>query len=163
MFIKRLHHNYKSKRSALNYLSIILYLRKNNIMAFSANGNSLEADGILIEVYDIQQVSPTFKKREFAVEFKDDQYPNFATFQLVQDKCSLIDGYEKGEKIKVSFNIKGNKYEKNGVTRYITNLTAWRIAKAGAAGPNDKAPSVEEPSINNTTFTDDAFDSGLPF
>ena len=40
--------------------------------------------------------------------------------------------------VKVSFNIKGNSYvdKKDGLTKYITNLDAWRVEAAGAAANN---------------------------
>jgi single-strand DNA-binding protein len=130
-------------------------------MSFTVNGTSLEAEGILVELYETQQVTATFKKREFAIEFRDGQYPNFATFQLIQDKCDIIDGYQKGEAVKVSFNIRGNKYEKNGVVRYITSLTAWRLSKSTAgAGPNAAAPA---PIAMDPPTSDAGFDQGAPF
>jgi single-strand DNA-binding protein len=137
-------------------------------MSFTVNGTSLEAEGILVEIYEAQQVTATFKKREFAIEFKDGQYPNFATFQLVQDKCDVINGFEKGENVKVSFNIRGSKYEKNGVTRYITNLNCWRLNKSTGAGPSS-APGpivMEEPKADlgfDQSFGGEMEGGDLPF
>ena len=52
---------------------------------------------------------------------------NYAKFQCVQDKTTIIDRVNIGDEIKVYFNIKGSKWEKDGKVNYITNLDAWRI------------------------------------
>jgi hypothetical protein len=38
-----------------------------------------------------------------------------------------VDRFNIGDTVKVHFNIKGTKWEKNGNVNYITNLDAWRI------------------------------------
>lgn len=52
---------------------------------------------------------------------------NYAKFQCVQDKTAMPDRFSIGETVKVYFNIKGTKWEKNGQVNYITNLDAWRM------------------------------------
>src|ERR1700677_2919462 len=100
---------------------------------------SLEVTGKLLAKYDAQQVSEKFKKREFVLELAEEIngniYTNFAKLQLVQTKTDIIDRFKEGDMVKVSFNIKGNSYvdKKDGMTKYITNLDAWRVEAAGAA------------------------------
>ncbi len=97
---------------------------------------NLEVTGKLIVKSPAQQVSDKFKKREFVIELTEEingnSYTNFAKMQLVQNKCDIIDRFNEGDMIKVNFNIKGNKWEKDGKVNYITNLDAWRIEAAGA-------------------------------
>ena len=92
---------------------------------------SYDLTGKLIAKYDIVQRSETFKTREFVVEKTDDingrMISNFVKFQCVQDKTNIIDKVNVGDEIKVHFNIKGSKWEKDGKTNYITNLDAWRV------------------------------------
>ncbi len=99
---------------------------------------SLEITGKLLVKYDTQVVSDRFKKREFVLEMIDEtpngNYTNYARMQLVQNKTELLDRFNEGDTVKVSFNIKGSKYEKNGTTSYFTNLDAWRIEPADASG-----------------------------
>lgn len=102
---------------------------------------TLEVTGKLLVKYDTQQVSDKFKKREFVVELAEEIngniYTNYAKMQLVQNKCDIIDRFKEGEIVKVSFNIKGNSYvdRKDGMTKYITNLDAWRVESASAGQP----------------------------
>ena len=92
---------------------------------------SYELTGKLVVKYDEMQKSATFKTREFVVEKTDDiggrTVTNFAKFQCVQDKTSIVDRVNIGDEIKVYFNIKGTKWEKDGKLSYFTNLDAWRI------------------------------------
>ncbi len=102
---------------------------------------SLEVTGKLLVKYDTQQVNDKFKKREFVVELAEEingnVYTNFAKLQLVQTKCEIIDRFNVGDLVKVSFNIKGNSYvdKRDGATKYITNLDAWRVEAGNAAAP----------------------------
>lgn len=101
---------------------------------------SLEVNGKLAVKYDTQQVNERFKKREFVLEMTEEingnVYTNYAKMQLVQNKCEILDRFNEGDQVKVSFNIKGNKWEKDGKVSYITNLDAWRVEAAAAASPN---------------------------
>lgn len=104
---------------------------------------SLEVTGKLLVKYDAQQVNDRFKKREFVLELAEEingnVYTNFAKMQLVQQKCDILDRFNEGDNVKVSFNIKGNRWERDGKVNFITNLDAWRIEPA-AAGSNMAAP-----------------------
>jgi len=112
---------------------------------------SLEVTGKLLAKYETQQVSEKFKKREFVLELAEEIngniYTNFAKMQLVQNKCDIIDRFKEGDLVKVSFNIKGNRWERDGKVNYITNLDAWRVESATAAPGNNNQGAA--PSYNN--------------
>lgn len=101
---------------------------------------NLEITGKLVEKYDTQNVSDRFKKREFVLELVEEvngnPYTNYAKMQLVQNKCDILDRFNVGDNLRVNFNIKGNRYEKEGRTSYFSNLDAWRLEKADAATMN---------------------------
>jgi hypothetical protein len=46
---------------------------------------SYEVTGRLIEIFDEQQISEKFRKREFVIEVQDGQYPEQIKFQLVME------------------------------------------------------------------------------
>ena len=111
---------------------------------------SLEVTGKLLVKYDAQQVNDRFKKREFVLELAEEingnVYTNFAKMQLVQQKCDILDRFNEGDNVKVSFNIKGNRWERDGKVNFITNLDAWRIEAAGAG--SSMASSQQAPSYS---------------
>jgi len=131
---------------------------------------SYELTGKLVAKYDTVQRSATFKTREFAVEKTDDiggrTVTNYAKFQAVQDKTSIIDKVNIGDEIKVHFNIKGSKWEKDGKINYITNLDAWRIEQVFQPGTGvDKSGTdteYMEPLDTFSASSPDAIDD-LPF
>ncbi|MFW5753964.1 MAG: DUF3127 domain-containing protein [Marinilabiliaceae bacterium] len=105
---------------------------------------SFELQGKLIVKEDTVQVSDKFKKREFVIEVPNDrrpEWPDLIKFQATQDKVDILEPYNIGDELKVHFNIRGKKWEKNGRVNYFTNLDAWRVDKvgsgddAGAGGP----------------------------
>jgi hypothetical protein len=95
-------------------------------------------------------VNERFKKREFVLELAEEingnVYTNFAKMQLVQQKCDILDRFNEGDNVKVSFNIKGNRWERDGKVNFITNLDAWRIEAANAG--SSMAPSQQAPSYS---------------
>ena len=114
---------------------------------------SLEVTGKLLVKYETQQVSEKFKKREFVIELAEEIngniYTNFAKMQLVQNKCDIIDRFREGDMVKVSFNIKGNRWERDGKVNYITNLDAWRVESATANTGNNGGGQQAAPAYNN--------------
>lgn len=81
---------------------------------------------------ETQQVTATFRKREFVVEFAENpMYPQFILFQLVQDRVELLQGYQVGDMIDVSFNLRGRSWTSpSGEVKYFNSLEAWRINPA---------------------------------
>ena len=111
---------------------------------------SFEITGKLAVKYDTQQVKESFKKREFVMEIAEEingnVYTNYAKMQLVQNKCELLDRYNEGDAIKVNFNIKGNRWERDGKVNYITNLDAWRIEPANVANNGGSSNYQQAPA-----------------
>lgn len=95
----------------------------------------------LLEIFDVTQISATFKKREFVVEYAENpQYPEYLKFELIQDKCGLLDSFSPGQEVDVHFNLKGRKWtDPQGNVKYFNTLQAWRIQDAqqqsAQAGP----------------------------
>ena len=98
----------------------------------------------------------TFSSREFVVEksvdFNGKTITNYIKFQCVQDKTKIID-----------FNLKGNKWVKDGRTSYFTNLDAWRIEPvlAGQATQSQNEEYLEP--LDTFTSTSDSNIDDLPF
>ena len=105
---------------------------------------AFEITGKVIEVSPVNQVSDKFRKREFVIEKKESGgsgvFIDYIKFQLVQDKCDLINESFLNEEIKVSFNLKGNRWERDGKVSYFTNLDAWKIERASFSAPEQNAP-----------------------
>jgi hypothetical protein len=137
---------------------------------------SFEISGRITEIYQTQQVTDKFKKREFILEVKETnntgfEFIEYIKFQTVQDKCSLLDGLNLNDQVKVSFNLRGRKWEKDGQTSYFTNLDAWKIENDQSTSITPNTPGNQEtpnksdnsaPLSENPPADDSGFDD-LPF
>jgi len=107
---------------------------------------SYELSGKLVARYDIVQRTETFKTREFVVEKTEDiggrTITNYVKFQCVQDKTAMPDRFNIGDEVKVSFNIKGTKWSKDGKENYITNLDCWRMESIKLGQDNGSQPDT---------------------
>ena len=138
---------------------------------------SFEITGKLKVKNEIQQVSEKFTKREFVIVADEEtQYPQMISFQLTQTKCELLDNYNIGDSIKVSFNLRGREWTgKDGITKYFNSLEAWKLEKVSSStnssttennenttntfhSLNTPTPAQQNEVINNEQPTDD-----LPF
>jgi len=121
---------------------------------------NFEINGKIILKEDTQQISDRFKKREFVIEVENERnsdWNDFIKFQLTQDRCDLLETVSVDENIKVSFNIKGRKWEKDGKVNYFSNLEAWRIEKMQAAA------AAEMPEFNAADMPPAPEEDDLPF
>ena len=93
----------------------------------------LMIDGDIIAIFDKQQVTDTFVKREFVVETAE-EYPQTIKLEFTQAKCDELDKVKVGDSVSVSFNVRGRKWtNKEGKDIYFTTLQAWRIQVLGSA------------------------------
>ena len=138
---------------------------------------SFEITGRIAEIFETQQISEKFQKREFILETKEtsgsgSEFVEHIKFQALQDKCSLLDSLQTDDVVKVSFNLKGRKWEKEGRVSYFTNLDAWRIEKEQSTNESPIAPASEIPNsdspdsttgLNTEPPSDDSGFDDLPF
>lgn len=94
---------------------------------------AFETAGRIIDISPVNQVSDKFRKREFVIEKKETGgaavFVDYIKFQLIQDKCELINESFLNETVKIWFNLRGNKWERDGKVNYFTNLDVWKIEK----------------------------------
>ena len=107
--------------------------------------------------------SGSFLKRELVVT-TDEQYPQHIMVEFVQDKCDLLNGYQMGEAVKVSINLRGREWvDPQGVTKYFNSIQGWRVERQQAAAPTQAPPmpaaAAFEPATN---FKEEEHDD-LPF
>ncbi len=88
---------------------------------------AFEVEGKLHRVFPTEQKSANFAAREFVLEIPDGNYPQLIKFQAVQDRCGILDNFNEGDQVRVSFDLRGREW--NG--KYMTNLNAWRMEVGG--------------------------------
>ena len=108
----------------------------------------MEAKGKIHALFDTQQVTERFRKREFVVELAENpRYPQFVMFQLTGDRCENLDGFEVGNEVRVEFSLRGREWQSpQGDVRYFNSLDVWELQRigGGAQPPHDDIPPPDE-------------------
>lgn len=123
---------------------------------------NFELTGQLHVKEDVVEISASFKKREFVVEVineRNTDWNDYIKFQLTQDRCNILDNFQVGQKVKVSFNVRGRKWEKDGRVNYFSNLEAWRVEGVEEA----MAPDAPLPNYSEAEIPPVSPDEDLPF
>ena len=125
----------------------------------------MELTGTIEKIGDIQEISANFRKRELVLR-TEEQYPQPIMIEFVQDKTSLPDQYNVGDKVTVGINIRGREWTSpKGEVKYFVSIQGWRIqAEQPAAAPS--APQSAPPTFDapeTPDFSLDPQDDDLPF
>ena len=83
-------------------------------------------EGTVKVIEATQTFSSGFSKRELVIT-TEDKYPQDVKFECTKEKIEQVDRLKEGDRVKVSFNIRGNEYK----GRYYVNLQAWKVESAG--------------------------------
>ncbi len=117
----------------------------------------MEVIGNLKSKFETQKVSDRFQKREFILTTEaNTPYPQHVSFQVTQDKCSMLDQFGDGDEIRVQFNLRGREWNGPQGIRYFNTLEAWRIERTGSA-------SAPAPAASQSTQSSSSADSGPVF
>lgn len=95
-----------------------------------------ELNGSVKEIFEEQTFGSGFNKREFVVT-TEDKFPQEIKFECVKDKVELVNKLKKGDKVKVSFDLRGREWQ----GKYFVNLNAWKIDY----GTGENAAASDEP------------------
>ncbi len=102
-----------------------------------------ELIGTIKKIGDLQTFPSGFEKRELVVCDDDPRFPQEIPFGFTRERTKLLDQFAEGEKVKISFDIRGREY--NG--RHFVDLNAWRIEKDAAAdSPAAGMPAAPAPA-----------------
>jgi len=97
----------------------------------------MEIQGIIYEIFNKQQITDSFAKREFVIKYAENpDYPEHIKMEFIQDKCDLLDSYDIGQEVVVQLNVKGRKWtDPQGVDKYFNTLQAWKISSVANSIP----------------------------
>ena len=87
-----------------------------------------------------------FLKRELVLdasrydEYTGEKRENYVVITFQQKRCEELDGIGVGDLIEVSFVLNGRSYQKDGQTKYITDIIGYKVEKKKGAAP------IQEPT-----------------
>lgn len=104
----------------------------------------MEVKGLIHHIGETQAISDKFKKRDIVLTLDPNgKYPQYVSFQVTQDKCSVLDEYKLGDEVNVHFNLRGREYNDVKGIRYFNTLEIWKLDKSGSSqGAGNANPSV---------------------
>ncbi|MGE0568818.1 MAG: DUF3127 domain-containing protein [Bacteroidia bacterium] len=132
----------------------------------------MEITGVLKVKYDTQKISDRFSKREFVLTTDGNTpYPQHVSFQVTQDKCSMLDQYNIGDELKIQFNLRGREWNGPQGVKYFNTLEAWRIEKFNSGSAQQNTQNTCNSGLNTNVsesgpvFTSSNIDDSddLPF
>lgn len=91
----------------------------------------MEIKGTIKKISDTVQISERFRKREFVVLYATNpEYPQPLQFEMVQDRCELLDSFEEGQQVEISFELRGREWTNpQGQVKYFNSLQAWKVVQ----------------------------------
>ena len=64
-------------------------------------------------------------------------YPQPLQFEMVQDRCELLDSFQEGQEVEVHFELRGREWTSpQGQVKYFNSLQAWKLVGEQDAAKN---------------------------
>jgi hypothetical protein len=98
-----------------------------------------ELSGTVKEIFEEKTFGSGFNVREFVVTTDADKYPQDICLQCVKEKVEALNKLKSGDKVKVSFDLRGREYQ----GRYFVNLNAWKVEATASGGNSDEPPPFD--------------------
>lgn len=118
--------------------------------------SDLVLTGNIIKIFEEEQVTNSFKKREFVLETQE-EYTQIYKIEFTQDKTTKLNAFKVGDNVTVNINVRGRRHVKGEKTYYFTTLNAWKIDLNDIQAPISNNNSGADDPNENTNFDD------LPF
>jgi hypothetical protein len=131
----------------------------------------MKLTGKIFRIMDTQNVSATYKKREFVLEVAENPaFPQMIKLELSQDRCSVLDKFKLGQIVECDINLRGRIWiNPQGVETFFNTIEAWKIAPVGTEIQPTTTNVKEElykpqppENVNPQEFTNPVSDD-LPF
>ena len=113
----------------------------------------MEIKGKIKNISETVQISERFRKREFVVEYASNpDYPQPLQFEMVQDRCELLDSFEVGQEVEIFFDLRGREWTNpQGQVKYFNTLQAWKLVSEQSSvttSPTTPAQTTSAPAPN---------------
>lgn len=88
----------------------------------------MEIQGRIKEIFSLETVGNNgFQKRDLVIT-TEEQYPNDIVIQFTQGRCALLNNLQKGQLVKVHYNLRGREWvSPQGEVKYFNTVEGWKI------------------------------------
>ena len=129
----------------------------------------MEIKGKIKNISETVQISERFRKREFVVEYTSNpDYPQPLQFEMVQDRCELLDSFEVGQEVEIFFDLRGREWTNpQGQVKYFNTLQAWKLVSEQSSVTTSPTTSAQKTSApvpdEKPGWLENESSDGLPF
>ena len=129
----------------------------------------MEIKGTIKKISETVQISERFRKREFVVEYASNpDYPQPLQFEMVQDRCELLDSFQEGQQVEISFDLRGREWTNpQGQVKYFNSLQAWKLVAENHSVESPPPKSIQQNSETSTQekpgWLENEISDDLPF
>ncbi|MEY4546878.1 MAG: hypothetical protein RL685_3073 [Pseudomonadota bacterium] len=112
---------------------------------------ALQVSGKLHKLFEMQQVTERFAKREFVLAL-DGKYPQFILFQLTGKRTGDLDAFREGDEVNVEFALRGREWKsRQGEVKFFNSLDVLKLEAVGGARDDDRdyVPSGPPPGFGD--------------
>ena len=129
----------------------------------------MEIKGRIKKISETVQISERFRKREFVVEYASNpDYPQTLQFEMVQDRCELLDSFQEGQQVEISFDLRGREWTNpQGQVKYFNSLQAWKLVAENHSVESPPPKPLQDSSETSTQekpgWLENEISDDLPF
>ena len=129
----------------------------------------MEIKGKIKKISETVQISERFRKREFVVEYSSNpDYPQPLQFEMVQDRCELLDSFQEGQQVEISFDLRGREWTNpQGQVKYFNSLQAWKLVAENHSVESPPPKPIQQNSETSTQekpgWLENEISDDLPF
>ena len=129
----------------------------------------MEIKGRIKKISETVQISERFRKREFVVEYASNpDYPQPLQFEMVQDRCELLDSFQEGQQVEISFDLRGREWTNpQGQVKYFNSLQAWKLVTENNSAESPSPKPIQQNSETSTQekpgWLENEISDDLPF
>ena len=129
----------------------------------------MEIKGKIKNISETVQISERFRKREFVVEYASNpDYPQPLQFEMVQDRCELLDSFQEGQQVEISFDLRGREWTNpQGQVKYFNSLQAWKLVAENHSIESPPPKPIQQNSETSTQekpgWLENEISDDLPF
>jgi hypothetical protein len=109
-----------------------------------------ETTGTIHQLPETVTFPSGFSKRLCVLSIQDGDYENFFAAEFLKDKTTLLDSFQVGQEVKITWNHPRSNENQKNPGNWFTNVAAWRIE----ATTNQQAapPQGNEHKMNGQTL-----------
>lgn len=131
---------------------------------------SLTLTGIVAKINKTQEISASFKKREFVIETSD-KYPQKILLEVTNDNVNMLDNLAVGDVVECGINIRGREWTNpQGEVKYFNSINCWTMklldderSNEGSFKPKEYAKKEADKMFENDISNSYDTEEDLPF